>query len=82
MADIAFAVSNIPLQSKKDELDQYSQLLSFIRNQFMELTGKDISIEDILRDDRIVTLPNIRPIPAERLREYYEFTIKQLERAA
>ena len=82
MANIAFAVSNIPLQSKQSELDQYSRLISFIQNQFMELTGKDISLEEILRDDRIIILPAIRPIPSEDLKKYYEFTIKQLEQAA
>jgi len=82
MANIAFAVSNIPLQPKQGELDQYSRLISFIQNQYRELTGKDISLADILKDDRLIILPAIRPIPFERLKEYYEFTIKQLEQAA
>ena len=82
MANIAFAVSNIPLQPKQGELDKYGQIISFIQNQYRELTGKDISLEEILRADRLITLPAIRPIPFERLREYYEFTVKQLNQAA
>jgi hypothetical protein len=82
MADMAFAVSNIPLEPKRGEIDQYARLISFIQSQYRELTGRDISLEEILRDDRIITLPAMRPLPFERLKEYYEFTIRQLEQAA
>ena len=82
MANIAFAVSNIPLESKESELNKYNPLIFFIQNRFKELTGKDISLEDILKDDRIIKLPAIKPVPADRLPIYYELTIKQLEQAA
>jgi len=82
MASIAFAVSNIPLKPAQGELDQYSRLISFIQTMYKELTGKDISREKILRPNRIITLPNIKPITFDSLRKYYEFTIKQLEQAA
>lgn len=82
MANMAFAVANIPIGSKEGELDQYSRLISFIQSQYRGLTGKEISLAEILHSNRMIILPAIRPIPFERLKEYYEFTIRQLAEAA
>lgn len=82
MANMAFAIANIPIEQMPGELDQYNSLISFIQNQYKELTGKDISLEEILRPDRIIILPPAKSIPPEKLREYYELTIQQLRQAA
>ena len=82
MANMAFALSSIPLKLADGGFEQYGGLESFIENQYRELTGLDKSISEILRDGRMVNLPAIKPIPPGKLREYYERTIKQLAQAA
>ena len=82
MTNIAFAIANIPIEQTPGEIDRYSRLISFIQNQYKGLTGKEISLEEILRPDRIIILPPIKSIPPEKLSEYYELTIKQLKQAA
>lgn len=83
MANMAFAIANVPIEQTPGELDQYNILIiSFIQNQYKGLTGKEISLEDILRPDRIIILPPAKSIPPEELREYYELTIQQLRQAA
>jgi len=39
------------------------------------------TLEEILGDDRVIKLPAIMRIPAEKLKEYYEIMIK-LQQAA
>lgn len=82
MANIAFAIANIPIEQMPGELDQYNSLILFIQNQYKGLTGKEISLEEILRPDRIIILPPAKSIPPEKLREYYELTVQQLRQAA
>ncbi len=82
IANIAFATSNIPLKPGQDELDKCGALISFIQDQYKELTGQEITPEKILQENRVIILPVIKRIPAEKLREYYELSIKQLEQAA
>lgn len=82
MANIAFAVSNIPFDANREDLDRYERYIEFVREAVRDMTGKDISVDDILKGERLITLPAIRPIPFDRLKEYYEFTIRQLAQAA
>lgn len=82
MVNMAFAIANIPIEQMPGEIDQYNILISFIQNQYKGLTGKEISLKDILRPDRIIILPPAKSIPPEELREYYELTVQQLRQAA
>jgi hypothetical protein len=82
MANMAFAISNIPLGTKNGQADGYSSYISFARSLYKELTGRDIPPEEMLKDDRLITLPAIRPMALDKLPEYYELTVKQLAQAA
>jgi hypothetical protein len=82
MANMAFAISNIPLGTKNGQADGYSSYISFARSLYKELTGRDITPEEMLKDDRLITLPAIRPMALDKLPEYYELTVKQLAQAA
>lgn len=82
MANIAFAMSNIPIDAKSIQTGESDIYIAFIQNKYRDLTGMDILPEDIIKDDRLITLPTIKPIPFDKLPEYYELTIKQLAQAA
>ncbi|MFH1189514.1 MAG: PHP domain-containing protein [Candidatus Omnitrophota bacterium] len=82
MAQMAFAMAHIPIDLSEYDIDKYSPLISLIRSVYEEMTGVSILTEEILQKNRTITLPSMKPIPAEKLREYYELTIRQLEHAA
>ena len=81
---IAFAVSSIPLDTAQGERGQYDRLVSFIRDQYRELTGAagDLSVDIIFSKDRVIKLPCIVRIPLDDMRKYYKLTIEQLRQAA
>ena len=68
------AASNIPDESTK--LSDYIKTISYIQNQYKLITQQHLDINEILKE--IINIPNAEVIPSNRLREYYELTLKNL----
>ena len=83
MLNLALLSSNIPddLFSQND-LGGYIPILSLIREQYEEITGKELTSRDMLQAIRFIELAPAKPLPVETIREYYRLAITQLRQAA
>jgi len=82
MLNMALAASNIPVDIEPARISEYSGLVSFIQRQFRDLTGRELSREDLLTAIRHIVLPAAEPIPVEALGDYYRNTIQRVLQAA
>jgi len=80
--NMAFAASNIPNDASLAEMHKYTSLLCFIKNQYKDITGKELTADNLLQAIRWITLPSAKPVPIQALKEYYRLTIDQLHKAA
>ncbi len=84
MLNMAFVASQIPKDISADEMSKYDNAISFIKQQYKEISGEELA-EDILKDTANgvwIKLPHAAPVPLDKVDEYYRLTITQLEQAA
>jgi len=82
MLNIAFAASNIPHETASRDLYKYESLISFIKRQYKEITGKDFDEVTSITDLQLIDLPPAAPVPLEKIEDYYRIAIKQLHSSA
>lgn len=82
MLNMALTASNIPNGISSSQLNEYNHLINLIQSQYKEITGKELSSEELLQAIRLIELPDATPIPISNIEEYYRLTIKQLQQAA
>jgi hypothetical protein len=82
MLNMALAASNIPNNISAAEAGEYSRLIDLIRNQYREITGKELPPDNLTQNVRFIELPRSTPLPVDEMKEYYRLTITRLQQAA
>ncbi|MFH1394575.1 MAG: hypothetical protein ABIH09_00255 [Candidatus Omnitrophota bacterium] len=73
MLNMAMAASGIPDGA---DLSKYTKLVSYISDQYKLITNASFDPKMLFA---VIIIPAAEPIPANRLREYYELTLKNLQ---
>ncbi len=79
MLNIAFAGSNIPLDIKEADISEYKNILSFIGSQYKAITGDSIRPDEIIKTLHWLVLPNAERMSHEKIVEYYQLVIEQVQ---
>jgi len=80
MLNIAFAKSNIPPGVSEEELSgKYGPLIGFIRDQYRDILGTDISLKAVLRKVIILVLPEAYKRSRYEIQKYNDLARKALE---
>jgi len=81
MLNMVMAASDIPANAYSEgNLDGYADIVEFINRSYKHITGRDIGKDSI--QNIILDLPDIAPIPANEIEDYYRKMIEKIRQSA